>query len=208
MPWKLAEPTPSSHSIAIPASALIRSEVKSGDILAAFDESGNCFGIMQWQGQTATLTLFGDDPITESKDGFFENELFRLKGYRPETGEEFILGVTFDLSLPNVYPVYVTNGLSAIYSIELVPSGVTSDMDHSSVLLIPNPAKDKIRVIIEDNGFVNGSLLLIGSDGRSIKKVSLGINNSVVDISNLNAGIYIVQISYGTKTIYKRLVKH
>ncbi len=47
---------------------------KVGDIIGVFDQQGNCSGLGIWQGESAAITLFGNDSTSTAKDGFAEGE--------------------------------------------------------------------------------------------------------------------------------------
>src|SRR5690554_1959614 len=59
------------HLTGNPAAIVTRAEtVDPGDELAAFTPEGVCSGRLVWEGETAVLTVWKDDPMTEEKDGF------------------------------------------------------------------------------------------------------------------------------------------
>lgn len=117
--------TASMHVISVPLSANPNIEgepLESGDYIGVFflDEEGNeiCGGAAEWNGEeNIPVIAYGDDNLTQEKDGFDENEPFAWKVYSWNEEAEYNATVSYDESLPNHDGVFVTNGLSALTSL-------------------------------------------------------------------------------------------
>jgi hypothetical protein len=206
-PWSPAKPTASAHAVALPASVAVEL-LLPGDIIGVFDQQGNCSGLGIWQGESTAITLFGNDPTTEVKDGFDQGEPLQFKLYRPGSGEEFKLDVTFDSNMPNPDQVFNTHGLSAIKELKAPPSGIDVAGGMPSVSIIPNPAREEFRLIIGDEDFREGKLSIHAMDGRVAKTVQLFEQSTLIGISELNAGVYILRIECANHSLNKRMVKY
>ncbi|MFZ4707276.1 MAG: T9SS type A sorting domain-containing protein [Bacteroidales bacterium] len=191
VPWKLSKSTPSSHTIAVPSSVLIKTKIETGDILAAFDEIGNCFGITEWNNQNTTITIFGDDPLTDEKDGFAENDLIKLRVYNPESKKEADLLVTWETSLPQHDGLFHTNGLSAFKEFEIGATGYQS-LNSDGILIYPNPAKDELNIIVPE---LDGQVIKITNiNGQQVYSGKVLYRQTKIDISQFRKGVYFVQI--------------
>ena len=64
-----------------------------------------------------------------------------------------------------------------------------------SLIVYPNPAKDKLIIDFAEPS-VNTSIQLFSADGKLVKKLIPGnIQRTLpIDVSNLNSGVYIIQI--------------
>jgi uncharacterized protein (TIGR02145 family) len=203
--WQRITQTAITHTIAIQADAT--KSFNSGDIIGAFDEHGNCFGLINWQNENTAITIFGNDPTTSIKDGFNENEPMQFSLLRQGSNAELLLKVVFDKSLPNPDPVFNANGLSAISTVEVEESGILLKPLDKLIQIIPNPAKHEFRILIEDSAFTNGLLTISTFDSRIVKSAELKDKISTIPINELKCGVYVLQIQYGNLTIIKRLIK-
>ena len=197
--------TPITHTIAIPAQ--FGSALNEGDIISIYDKNGNCFGVIDWQSQTTAITIFGDDPTTNIKDGFSENEPLDFRLYRHNIDKEFEMEVTFNPAMPNPERIFNGNGLSVITEMKLLPVGISSLEPGSEVLIIPNPAKDEFTLVIGDHTFEKGVLTIYTIDGRFVKTENIDVNHTKINISEMRSGVYLLKIEYGNKTVNKRLLK-
>ncbi len=206
-PWPTAQPTTSTHSVAVPAG--IAGELfKAGDIIGVFDQQGNCSGLGIWQSETTAITLFGNDPTTEAKDGFAEGEPLQFRLYRPDSGEEFDLEVTFDQSLPNAEAVFATNGLSAISEIKMSATGINQVGTENQIQIIPNPAKDEFLLVFDQDIAAQGLLSIYKLDGQKVGVEPILSKQTKVDISLLPSGVYLLQIEINKSLFTKRLIKN
>jgi len=114
-----------SHLILVPVSAVFPAavipddiELEQGDFIAAFfDDQGSpkCGGALYIDGtDNQMLIAYGDDVLTNEKDGFGEEEQFSFKIYKAGTGEIIDVEASFDPDMPNFDGKFYNNGLSAI----------------------------------------------------------------------------------------------
>jgi hypothetical protein len=197
--------TPITHTIAIPE--MVANALIEGDIISVYDLSGNCFGMGNWQAQTTAITLFGDDPTTNIKDGFEEDEPLQFRLYRQNVDKEFEMEVTFNPAMPNPERIFNGNGLSVITEMTLLPVSMSSIESGSEVLIIPNPANDEFTLVIGDHTFEKGVLTIYTIDGRFIKTENIDVHHTNINISEMRSGVYLLKIEYGNKIVNKRLLK-
>jgi len=203
-PWNLPNPSPISHNVAIPVTAFKDGQIKAGDIIGAFDADGNCYGVARWDKKNTSITLFGDDPTTIEIDGFTTGESIYFKLYSPETESETKLIVEFDQSLTDHDGTFRENALSAIKSMTVNSTSVSSAA-FSNVNMYPNPAKDILHI---DFGMLsNASLQILNLQGQVMLSKQLSGQTKELDISTLPAGLYFVQLESEQHRFCRKLIK-
>ncbi|MCF8370357.1 MAG: hypothetical protein K9H64_01965 [Bacteroidales bacterium] len=93
-----------------------------GDYVGVFyDSLGTlvCAGYEEWTGQNIAVTIWGDDVLTSSPDGFILGEPFKWKIWRASNNTVFSATATYmsQPSFPNS-GTYTSNGISSIASLE------------------------------------------------------------------------------------------
>ena len=134
------------------------------------------------------ITNIDDDP----------NLLFDVSGQaRPSTVtlkdvgcDEFTTGVTTNrpLTLSEVGPSY----LAAL-------STIAFDLSDEKAFVFPNPAKNNFTIQFQKNSDSDVEVTIINTNGQVVKKQIITkneiiINEKSIDITNLNNGIYLVQL--------------
>ncbi len=193
-------PTPSTHTIAILPEALKGFE--QGAIIGAYDQAGNCFGATVYNSEFISLTVFGDDPTTAEKDGFFEGEMIffkNLSGLTNLTGLE----PTFDPSLPQSDGLFNENGLSAITNFDAV-TGIGNEGFGIAISVYPNPTSGLLNIA----GLKAGDKITI----RDVQgqQVLVETNRSdqlkTIDLTGLTPGVYFIKIQHNGESIFRKIV--
>jgi len=191
--------TPISHTIAILPSAI--EAFDPGTLIGAYDQAGNCFGITKIGGENNSITIFGDDPTTEEKDGFFEGEMVFFKNL---SGFENLEGLepTFDQNLPQSDDLFSENGLSAITSFK-ASTGILGNNLLSSVKVFPNPSDGLVNI----SGIIPGtSLTITDLQGKVLMEKIADSDNTEFDLTGYQPGVYFVKISQNGKSIFRKIV--
>jgi hypothetical protein len=190
--------TPSTHTIAILPQALKCFE--QGTIIGAYDQAGKCFGATFYNNETVSLTVFGDDPVTAEKDGFYEGELILFQTLTKHTR----LTPTFDTRLPNADGLFTKNGLSAITG--FTEAAGTAEYNFGlHVNIFPNPTSGKINI----SGLSNGAEISVRDiHGRIVETGKAQLYRQSLDLSGLQPGVYFVEIEAQSKSIIKKLIVH
>ena len=84
-----------------------------GDELAAFTPDGSCAGAVAWDGQTAMLSLWEDDPLTTVKDGFAPGDPIVLRAWDASASTELISLYIDYQALFETSGLYSTNTIHA-----------------------------------------------------------------------------------------------
>lgn len=87
---------------------------------------------------------------------------------------------------------------------EITPTNITENNLSTSFVVYPNPTKENITIITNENE--NTSLTLIDINGKIVKSTFLSINNNQLYIGNLPKGIYFVQLITKQQTFTKKLI--
>ena len=114
-PWDTPIPTSCNATIALSANTVILLDelpITNGDVLAVFYEDDNqelqCGGLTVWNGDPNVITVWGDDNLTDEKDGFADGEEIVFMAWDSET-DEILTNVTVDFQ-GGVY-TFSCNGL-------------------------------------------------------------------------------------------------
>ena len=199
--WNRPTTTASSHVIAFAEGLWQESSFEKGDILGAFTHDGICAGLARIS-QNTSITIFADDPLSEMKDGFSEDELFEFKIFKSENDEIFPVGFTWDISKPDHDGVFHTNGLSVATSIKSGPSGIQS-ASVFDVSIFPNPTDGKVTIL----GLVPGTeIIIFDSHGRKILNDKSVAETIQLDLSWVQEGIYYIRITSKDGILIEKIV--
>jgi uncharacterized protein (TIGR02145 family) len=189
-------PTPSTHTIAILPEAL--KGFDQGTMIGAYDQAGNCFGATACVGETISITVFGDDPTTAEKDGFFEGEMILFETLSVRTG----LTPAFDQNLPQSDGTFTENGLSAILSFKEATGISESDLS-KSLNIYPNPSKGEVAI----SGLIAGvEISITDLHGQTVDTFTAQSEQMTFDLSDLQPGVYLVKIESGSQIIFRKLI--
>lgn len=80
------------------------------------------------------------------------------------------------------------------------------NFDNELFLIYPNPIKNVITITIP-NESVNTTFYLFNNLGQIVKEIPLTATNQIINVENLNSGIYFYKFSAKNKAIQGKLVK-
>jgi hypothetical protein len=192
-----------THHVVIPGNLIQEAELAEGCYIAACDSEGHCFGITVVQNGNTALAMFGDDPTTVVKDGFYEGEAIFFTCFAQGDLQETPLLVEFDRNLPQISGTFTENGLSALSNISIVKR--ISPFDENLVSIFPNPARQKLTIradVPENTDFVISNL-----QAQTVFSGSLTGKITEVDVSSFTPGIFIIKILNENSLFFKQFVK-
>jgi hypothetical protein len=173
--------------------------------IGAFDSDGNCIGYadLRVKADNYLLTIYGDELATEVLDGVADGEPINLIAYN---GIELSIEAKYSMSLPNYNGSFASNGASMIVDFTETVTGIGSASDLSQkVSVFPNPASDVVNVYYPmADGSVN--VTFTNASGSMVMKQALQTEESQIDISNMQPGVYIVKFENKGSVVIKRLV--
>jgi hypothetical protein len=197
-------PTGNSHVISISAEALATSNepILPGDIIfVGFDP--HCVGSVEITDLDANyaLVVFGNDSTNATSPGYMPGQEFELCLYRDNSGVPgYPLYVSYDTSFPNE-GTFNFEGMSKITSI-LVWTGI-DEKAGDKITVSPNPAKDVINI----TGIENSQAVIEIVDMRGIALITKSLqNNSQMNVSDLQSGVYFVRINTKEVNVVRKIV--
>ncbi|HPE58132.1 MAG TPA: choice-of-anchor L domain-containing protein [Bacteroidales bacterium] len=185
-PWKVTN-TGTAHIISIFEAAL--TDLKQGDIIAAFNTEGVCVGITQVAGEAGNLPLvvYGNDLTTELVDGLIEGEAITLKVYDPLTQNVTEVYPVWDNKMPN-NGQFAENGLSAIMTLKAGTS--VSEPSLSNLSIYPNPNTGTFNVTGINQPV---EIQVINTTGQVIERFYTD-QSIEINLSNFAKGIYFLKV--------------
>jgi len=203
-PWNNIQRNAGSHIFAIQQQAL--ANLSKEDIIGIFTPDGHCVGNVQVANLNQNLALYAyaDDQLTGETDGFTDGQPMIFKLFRPSTGEEFNLDVVYNAEMLNYDGLFATEGISAISSISVLSTGI-SEGSTSDLHIFPNPTTGKVTI-----GGITGieEIIVISVDGAVVMRFTPKTEgDQVLDLSDLKAGFYQVQIRTSQGLVTRKVVK-
>jgi hypothetical protein len=196
--WGLLHKTPVSFVIGLPSDHFASEDITDGDVIGAFTPEGNLGGICEI-GLNNSLVLFGNDPLTNQKDGFDDCDPITLRLYKHTTGEYFSIDPT--VVGEGSLECFKENGYLQIG--EVVLTDVYA-LEKPKFLIYPNPANHILNVV---NPVESVTCTVYNVTGQVLihQQLEHGINK--LSIQLLRDGIYIIQFKDQNYTSARRFIK-
>jgi hypothetical protein len=133
--------------------------------------------------------------------------------------------VAIDANLNPVYPLIIGPtyyGILGSSSVHVTPTGTDTTYTGSSTainqvtnttikyILAPNPVEDHLYIYMDAANTNNIKGSLYDADGRLVKTIDYLMQPSIayaLDMSSLSAGLYILSLEGGGKTVTEKIVK-
>jgi hypothetical protein len=201
-PWKPPVETSSSHVLSLRAEAL-KTFGDSKLLIAVFTPEGICAGVsyIRDADENTALVAFGDDPLTETREGFTDGQGFLFKAWLPD--ENILLSLDAEF-LDNPSAVFHQNELDVITGLSEM-TGLSPDPGKKGIRLFPNPFEDTF-CIYQDGGLVKAdNLVLFNSHGQLIEE--LDNPPACISFSGLSPGVYLVEVLFENTSYHAKLIK-
>ncbi|QQX76404.1 MULTISPECIES: T9SS type A sorting domain-containing protein [Aequorivita] len=123
--------------------------------------------------------------------------------YNPNLSECAVLSVCdhLDIDLENTYINDNNIGCQTPQEVEAACALDTEENQIAKIKIYPNPTNGSFEI----SGLKDGTIEIIDSQGRTVKKMDLGERN--YSISELTSGIYFVKITSENSSLTKQLIK-
>ena len=194
--------TGSNHTVMILETAW-EDGIREGDELAAYDKEGNMVGSIALQQGHNAIAVWGDDDITEEKEGLAIGEVFSLVLYKGATDEMVTLK---DPELDRGSNVFVKDGLTVITGFQ-EEEVITQEMELFQN--VPNPVRSNTEIgffLPEDT---KATVTLINKLGQEYLiadgEYTGGYHSVNLERENLQAGMYFYSLKTPAKTLTKQL---
>lgn len=166
-----------------------------------YDGSGNIIQFIQYKGDNQNWN-------NQNKKEIQFNQSIPLSDITPVSFWDAYLNY---INQPLVEKNYVADGNNNFVLIDSITyfysgpiTGVT-DNDISKIQVYPNPTSD--WVIIKGDFSIPTLVSLFDVTGRIVKSTVINGNSSLVNLQNLNAGLYYLKIKIGDKQFSKKIIK-
>lgn len=212
-PWAPVTKTPESHVFCFEGN--LAGKFETGDMIGAFDQAGNCAGIMEIldDKNAFAVSVFGDDQTTPQKDGLNQSELIAFTLFKTASGEAF----NIDLAFRNDSPCdnhFVSNGISIVKDvlISTTGTGINNYLSGVDLQIYPNPTEGNTNFKLTGDVNIDGMLILTSSRGQLIQNTpcvhSGGVSFGQFDFSRYAPGVYYLRlVSDNYLNIQKIVVK-
>ncbi|MCF8373342.1 MAG: T9SS type A sorting domain-containing protein [Bacteroidales bacterium] len=171
------------------------------DEIAVFDQNGVLLGSSVYQNSNIILTIWGNNPYTNSVDGIQEGQEFTLKKW-----DRFSY-VTTDLKVD-----YFISG-SAVYSVNsqaVIGKFASVNTEGISLSNYPNPFRDRTTIEFYLPESMDIRILLYNLVGEFVQEICTGnypegVHNVELNGGSLQAGIYYYTLETPNKYITEKL---
>jgi hypothetical protein len=201
--WAEITLTPISHVIAIPKNAAGFENISVGDWIGVTDENGNCFGVTQFTGDNMSVQVFGNDPLSDYKDGFEAGEYMQFVHFATAENGYNTITTVFDAAYPSADGQFTENGISVVKSLEA--TGASIAQDEINISIYPNPVSTNL--IIQLDQFENTTLEVMNLQGQLLYSGKINAEKSELDFSTYTNGVYLVKLSGNGINHVERITK-
>jgi len=198
-PWNIVSETPESHIFCFDVSA--SSVFQTGDLIGAFDQNGLCSGLMEVLDADGSFAVpvFINDQTTDTKDGLNEGELISFRMWRPATGDEFNLVLSYREDSPSGGN-FVSNGISFVKSASISSSGslINNYLKGIDLSVYPNPTSGELNLKLTGDVRLAGKIVFTTVKGQILFKRELqhtgSISDRQFDLSAYKPGVYYLRV--------------
>jgi len=199
--WGTVEMNPSSQLTVLLPGAL--NNFVDGDMIGAFDQTGNICGYVQLSGknQNQTITLFGDDNTSADKVGFVNNEVVSFRLLSASTGEEVELEAVYSPILENTSGSFVAGSFAAIAELKMGATGM-GEQSSTSISIYPNPSNGILNI---DGINGDSEVKIFNVFGEEVYSTQLS-TSSQINVASLAKGTYVLRTSNENGNTFTKLV--
>ena len=106
-----------------------------------------------------------------------------------------------------VADIETENGIVHVIDAVLLPPVNTTELPQSEANVYPSPANTVINVDFVDGQFDNPTIYIIDNQGRAIRNIRNATSGQIIDVSDMQNGMYTIVISDNQLSIKKRITK-
>lgn len=178
--WDFTENTGSSALIIVPTSANIKLRMRNrmpGDAIGIFyvdDEEIKCAGYGIWNDESLRITVWGDNPATQVKDGFSDNEDFIIRLWDGQIGEEQEAVATYRSGDPDHFVDDETSYVFSIRTAGILVHTIQLDQGWNLISSYILSLDQEFEIIMQP---IRSNILLAKNGNGEIYFPSLNINS-------------------------------
>lgn len=190
----------------------------SGDEFAVFTADGLCAGAAVWNGENAALTIWGDDVVTEDKDGLDPNEALTFRVWDASTGVEYAAeNAQIHVSLDDSQPFYRTEstyqdgGIYVFASFQVEPAPGAGALEQVAFPAnYPNPfsSQTTIPFHLPEAGHVSLKVYnVLGQEVATLLSETRTVGSHAVQWTpeDLPSGLYFCRLKAGPVTLTRTI---
>lgn len=173
-----------------------------GDEIAVYDTRGLLVGAMPFQNGNLVIPVYGNDELSQVKDGLNNGEVFSLSIWSNKNNSEHQIVTVLNKEVS----VFEKDDIvyASLLEFNLEQNNI------SSVTLFPNPTdhRTELQATIKEDAQLETSIFnLLGEKMfYAVKDVKKGTMQQVLHIEHLTAGSYILQLKTNDELINKSLI--
>lgn len=110
-----------------------------------------------------------------------------------------------------IMQIYSSSSTTILYKDIPRPQGIENNNTFQNLSIFPNPSSDNFTVYLNSNSHIEqAQLSILDISGRLVQTEEISFNQNsfrkTIDVSNLQSGIYLVQVLSGKEKITKKLI--
>jgi len=150
-----------------------------------------------WNFNNINLPAEQDD--AEGSNGYVYFKIKPNAGYAIGDVIENSAAIYFDFNAPIITNTFQT---------EFVETLSVENLEAVNFTIYPNPAKDEVTIQLANSNYESGKISILDIQGKIVlKAINFENQTSTLDISNLESGLYFVELTIGnTATVQKLIV--
>ena len=151
---------------------------------------------LEWYFEDINLPAEQDD--AEGSNGFVYFKIKPNAGYAIGDIIENTASIYFDFNTPIITNTFQT---------EFVETLSVENFEAVNFTIYPNPAKDEVTIQLVNSSFGIGKINVLDIQGKMIlKDIKFQDQTSTLDISNLESGLYFVELTIGNESTVQKLI--
>ncbi|WP_178989174.1 DUF7619 domain-containing protein [Winogradskyella schleiferi] len=151
---------------------------------------------LEWNFQNINLPAEQDD--AEGSNGYVYFKVKPNPGYAVGDIIENSAAIYFDFNDPIITNTFQT---------EFVETLSVDTFETVDFTLFPNPAKDEVKIQLSNTNFGTGKINIYNIQGKVIlKDIKFSENSSTLNISNIESGLYFVELTLGNRAMVQKLI--
>jgi len=182
-------------------------EMSAGDEIGVFD-GDICVGSAIYNGNPENpiiITTSMDDPETEEIDGYKQDNPITVYIWKNDSQN-----ISDYLNIEYLTGDQQFKALGTYVGNVIVQATGTNQHQEGTfnVRIMPNPAKDKVFVCVDDVVFSTGVIYIYHISGQLAQTCELKSKKTEINIGNLMSGVYIVNVETENGCFNLRLIKN
>ena len=163
----------------------------TNDEIGIFTKGGLLCGAGIVTNEHLVITIWGDDPSTDLKDGLFNEESFIIKHWNSTTLQEQELAATFKVE----NPVYKSNDIYVIHDLTIATP--TKTAPNLTATLFPNPTAQKCTIQLKEKASADITGVVVNRNRQVVKQLLIqqGAIATHIDLGSYPTGVYWIQLN-------------